>query len=64
MQATQINEQMKQAEERAWQRDFEQYRQQQLARLKQERAQQGHRDIEASSVEMPRQMSESQTVTG
>ena len=63
MQATQINEQMKQAEERAWQRDFEQYRQQQLVRLKQDRAQQSERDIKVSA-EMPRQPVENTTVTG
>jgi hypothetical protein len=62
MKTTQIDEQMKQAEERSWRRDFEQFRQQQLALFKRERAQQQkQRDIEASSTEMPRQVVESPT---
>ena len=57
MKTTQIDEQMKQAEERAWRRDFEPYRQQQLAKFKQERARQEQGDVKASA-DMPRQPAE------
>ena len=55
------NQQLDKAVDRIAQKDAEQFRQQQLARFKRERAQQqGQRDIEASNnVETSRQIVES-----
>ena len=60
METVQKNKQLDQAVERIAQKDAEQFRQQQFARFKQERAQQGQRDIEASA-DMPHQATESPT---
>jgi hypothetical protein len=60
MSTTPKNEQMDRAIDRIAQQDAEVFRQQQLARFRQERAQQGQRDIEASA-EIPRQPVENPT---
>ena len=55
-----IDEQMRQVGERAGQRDVQKFHKKYVERSKQERAQQGQRDIEASA-DMPHQATESQT---